>query len=176
MQLIPATDNHRLQKIEQLYQTAFPACERKPFSNMTQRQATGQVDIFALEENGAFHGLAITMKALDLVLLDYFAIADAKRGQGFGHSSLQALIAHYAGKRFFLEIESTREPSPNREQRLRRKSFHLRGGMTELGIEAVVFGVPMELLSCQAKLTAAEYVGVYETVYGAGKAAHIQIL
>ncbi len=176
MQLIPATDQNRLQKIEQLYKTAFPACERKPFSNMTQKQAAGQVDIFALEENGAFHGLAITMKALDLVLLDYFAIDDQKRSQGFGRSSLQTLFAHYTGKRFFLEIESTREPSANREQRLRRKNFYLHSGMTELGIEAVVFGVPMELLSYRAKLTAAEYVGVYETVYGAAKAAHVRIV
>ena len=66
----------RLDEIHALYETAFPAGEKKPFSMIVSGQGTGLVEILSLEENNRFLGLAIMGKAGDRVLLDYFAIAD----------------------------------------------------------------------------------------------------
>ena len=66
----------RLDEVHALYETAFPASEKKPFSMIVSGQGTGLVEILSLEENNRFLGLAIMAKAGDRVLLDYFAIAD----------------------------------------------------------------------------------------------------
>lgn len=176
MQLTNATDPKHIRQIEQLYTAAFPACERKPFSLIRQKQAEGLTDIFALEEKNAFCGLAITMKAGDLVLLDYFAIMEEKRGKGYGKMALQALFSHFTGKRFFLEIESTLSEAENMPQRLKRKQFYLKNQLTELNLYANVFGTDMELLAYQSTLTFDEYIGVYSTVYGQEKAACVKRL
>lgn len=176
MQLIPAADTELLRQVEQLYLRSFPACERKPFPLICQKQAEGLADIFVLKKDGVFCGLAITMKARDLVLLDYFAIAEMRRGMGYGGLALQALFSHFTDKRFFLEIESTFGESGNRQQRLMRKQFYLKNHLTELGLLANVFGTDMELLAYQTSLTFEEYLSVYETVYGPEKAAQVRKL
>ena len=79
----------RLDEVHALYETAFPASEKKPFSMIVSGQGTGLVEILSLEENNRFLGLAIMAKAGDRVLLDYFAIADEVRGHGAGSAALQ---------------------------------------------------------------------------------------
>lgn len=176
MQLIKAFESNQLNRIENLYERAFPKCERKPFALICEKQSSGSVDILYLEEQEHFCGLAITMKDRDLVLLDYFAIAEDKRGMGYGSAALAALYSYYSGKRFFLEIESTKEDAENREQRLQRKSFYLKNGLTELGIEACVFDTNMELLGKEMSLTFNEYLSVYKHVYDLEKAKHVKEL
>ena len=75
----------RLDEVHALYETAFPASEKKPFSMIVSGQGTGLVEILSLEENNRFLGLAIMAKAGDRVLLDYFAIADEVRGPALRH-------------------------------------------------------------------------------------------
>ncbi len=175
MRFIQAESPLQLQQMKALYELAFPSCERKPFSLICEKQKQGTVDILYLEQDDAFCGLAITMKDQDLVLLDYFAIAENRRSAGLGSTALCGLFDYYAGYRFFLEIESTKEESVNKPQRLRRKQFYLKNHMTELGIEANVFGTNMELLVYGAPVTRQEYYAVYENIYGPEKAKHIQI-
>ena len=98
----------RLMEIHALYETAFPAGEKKPFSMIISGQETGLVEILSAEENDTFLGLAIMAKSGDRVLLDYFAIASERRGQGTGSAVLQALKERYQGMRIIIEIESTK--------------------------------------------------------------------
>lgn len=98
----------RLMGIHALYETAFPAGEKKPFSMIISGQETGLVEILSAEENDTFLGLAIMAKSGDRVLLDYFAIASERRGQGTGSAVLQALKERYQGMRIIIEIESTK--------------------------------------------------------------------
>ena len=175
MQLIHATQTHYKQ-IEDLYIKSFPVCERKPFSLILEKQKTGNVDVLILEKNGRFLGLAITMMDKDLVLLDYFAIAEECRGTGYGSAALHALFDFYKGKRFFLEIESTYAEAANIQQRLLRKEFYLKNELTALGIQATVFETNMELLGHNMTLTFEEYQDIYRNIYGAKKAAHVILL
>lgn len=171
----PYRNREELAQIETLYLEAFPASERKPFAIITEKCDSGMVEILYLEQEGAFAGLAITMQDGQYVLLDYFAILKEKRGCGLGGVVLEQLFERYREKQFFLEIEDTREPAENRTQRLRRKRFYLRNGMTELGLRSNVFGVNMELLGHRANLSFEAYRGVYETVYGSEKAARVRL-
>ena len=106
------------------------------------------------------------MNGPDLVLLDYFAIDDSKRGKGYGSKALKLLQERYAGYRFFLEIERTDVEADNIEERKRRKSFYLQNGMTELSVHAVLFGVKMELLGYQCEVNFEEYRNLYVSNYG----------
>lgn len=175
MHFIQASEKTQLDQIEALYEKSFPKSEKKPFSLICEKQAAGMVDILYIQENDDFCGLAITMKNNDLVLLDYFAIAPEKHGMGCGSAALQQLFRYYEEKRFFLEIETTKEEADNMIQRQRRKRFYLKNDMTELGIDVVVFGTNMELLGHNISLTPEEYLNVYQDTYGRNIAKNVQI-
>ena len=166
MKLKKATTLKDWKKIRKLYMSAFPSCERKPLSVIRYKQHKKAADVWVVEDEGEFVGLAITMNGLDLVLLDYFAIDDFKRGKGYGSKALKLLQETYADYRFFLEIERTDVEAENIEERKRRKSFYLQNGMMELKVHAVLFGVEMELLGYQCKVSFEEYRNLYVSNYG----------
>lgn len=153
-------------QIKKLYMTAFPKCERKPLSIIWYKQHKKAADVWMLEEEGEFIGLAITMNGPDLVLLDYFAIDDFKRGKGYGSKAIKRLQEMYKDYRFFLEIERTDVEADNIEDRKRRKTFYLQNDMTELNVHAVLFGVEMELLGYQCNVSFEEYYNLYVSNYG----------
>lgn len=166
MNLKKATTIKDWKKIKKLYMSAFPSCERKPLSVIRYKQHKKAADVWIVEDEGEFIGLAITMNGSDLVLLDYFAMDDSKRGKGHGSKALKLLQDTYADYRFFLEIERTDVEAENIEERKRRKSFYLQNGMTELNVHAVLFGVEMELLAYQCKVSFEEYRNLYVSNYG----------
>lgn len=173
MVIVEAKVDSQFQEIEELYLSAFPECERKPFSLMVQKNETDQVDIWRLEEDGVFCGLVITMNDQDLVLIDYLAIAPEKRGCGCGSKAIELIREVYPDRRVFLEIESTSIPADNQQQRISRKHFYLKNGLKEMGIEAKVFDTEMELLTFEKKLTFEEYWKIYANVYGEEKAKKV---
>lgn len=160
-------------QLYRLYLTAFPAAERKPFSMIRRMYKKGTTDIWCLERDGNFVGLAITINGPDLILLDYFAIVSSCRRQGVGSAALPVLMDYYSDKGFFLEIESTFEDAPNKQQRLRRKAFYLSCGLRELGAMACLFGVNMELLGVRCQLDYTGYKTFYRDNYNRWAADHI---
>lgn len=157
----------RLDEIHALYETAFPAGEKKPFSMIVSGQETGLVEILAVEKDDRFLGLAIMAKAGDRVLLDYFAIADEARGHGIGSAALQALREKYQGMRIIIEIESTK--CVDEEElllRTRRKKFYLRNGFTMLPYYIDLWGTEMEMLSNGMPCPYEEYLDIYTTAFG----------
>lgn len=152
--------------VETLYLAAFPENERKPFQMIREKHRQKVTDVFMIEEEDSFCGFAVTMNGEELVLLDYFAICEEKRGQGLGGKSLRALQEQYCGKRFFLEVESLKVPADNMEERRRRKQFYLNNGMKELGVYAKLFGVEFELLGHECEVSFEDYFSLYDSIYG----------
>ena len=148
-------------KIRMLYRSAFPKEERKPFSMILKMQKAGKTDLWYFTENGRFLGFAATINSPDKVLIDYFTVNEGCRGQGNGTRMLKALIAHYSPKGVFLEIEIPYESSANYAERVRRKAFYLRAGLTEIGTRVELFGVDMELLGVGVSMTYDEYKSFY---------------
>lgn len=166
MQLVKATTKAQLTAIRSLYEEAFPDYEKKPFWMIRLKNRQGKTDVWYLEKDGAFAGLAITMNTKESVLLDYFAIDEKRRSEGIGSEGLKALQAYYTGRKFFLEVESTYDECENAEQRKRRKQFYLRNNMTEMKIMAKVFKTNMEVLGYGCQLDFPTYRSVYENAYG----------
>lgn len=164
--LLHPDDQARKKQIETLYLNAFPKCERKPFYIICQKSREGVTDILSIEEDDQFLGLAITINYEDKVLLDYFAMDDKKRGKGYGSSALKALAQYYEGRRMIIEIETTTQEADNLEERIRRKRFYHKNGITDLGFMADLFGVRMEILSNGTAVTFDEYLELYVETYG----------
>lgn len=152
--------------ISKLYKKAFPLMERKPLWLMRSKYKRGKADAWMIEEDGCFVGFAITMNDGDLVMLDYFAVAEEARGKGHGSACLNWLQEKYKDYRFFLEIESVQVKASNMEQRLGRKAFYERNGMSEAGLYAKVFGVEFECLGHDCKVGFEEYRNLYRSCYG----------
>lgn len=155
-----------LRWVKRTYLESFPKSERKPFGLMKLKAKQGVMELLAVFEKGRPVGLAITVLYRDMVLLDYFAIHRAYRGQNRGSVALALLKERYAGKRLILEIELPDEKAANREERVRRKQFYLKNGMVETGLKVCVFRVPMEVLTDGRPVTYEEYHGIYRETIG----------
>lgn len=156
-----------------VYMEAFPASERKPFSMIVKMWRAGRTDVWCLMEGSGFRGLAITINSPHVVLLDYFAISRECRGKGVGHEALKSLLAHYGDRGVFLEIEDPELPGKDQSLRQRRKAFYLSCGLEELGVKAVLFGVPMEILGTRCSMTFAGYRDFFRAHYNPWVAEHI---
>ena len=153
-------------RLKALYKRAFPREERKPFSIIRRMQRLGKSDIWYFEDDGEFLGLATTINGEREVLIDYFAVAEKKRGLGYGTKMLRMLIERYDPRGVFLEIEIPYEDSKNYAERVRRKKFYLSAGLLEMGTRASLFGVDMELLGVRCQLSFDEYHSFYLENYG----------
>lgn len=165
MNTLERAKNIDILRVYLLYLQAFPAGERKPFSKIVSMAKEGRTDLWIIRRGGRFAGFASTVNSPDLVLLDYFAVCKSLRGQGVGSAALKAILDRYAPGGVLVEIESTRIPSDNRQERENRKRFYVNCGMTPLGTEADLFGVRMELLGCRCMLDFAAYKEFYLKFY-----------
>lgn len=157
-----------------LYGTAFPREERKPFAFMEELARQGKMEMLAVMDGERFVGLAITLLAKEIVILDYFAIAPAVRGRGYGGQALGLLIKRYGGRRLILEIEMEDPRAENALYRVKRKEFYIRNGIKETGIYAHVYHTDLELLSADGRLSFGEYVRAMEVAMGAEHVAKLR--
>lgn len=157
-----------------LYRKAFPLSERKPFAIILKMYRKGKTDIWYFTRDGKFAGLIFTVNGSSHILLDYLAVEEKQRGAGIGSEILQRMHGHYAGKGVFLEIESIHEESDNKAERLRRRQFYLSNGMKSMEVFVWLFGVKMELLGFDCKLSYDEYLAFYRDNYSPWAAEHIQ--
>lgn len=160
--------------IYHLYQKAFPASEKKPFSLIVKMYRKGSSDVWRFTRNGKFAGLIITINGENHILLDYLAVDKAQRGTGIGTQILQLMQKQYSGKGVFLEIESVYEDCENKAERIRRKHFYEKCGMTSMEVFVWLFGVKMELMGFGCCLSYEEYHAFYRDNYNQWAADHIR--
>ncbi|MBR5127838.1 MAG: GNAT family N-acetyltransferase [Roseburia sp.] len=164
--LVKTVSRTQWKAVRNLYESAFPDYEKKPFWLIRLKNWQKRAEVWCIEDDGMFVGIAIMMSAPGLVLLDYFAIDETLRGHGYGSKALKLLQEQYAEEHFFLEIESVYDTCDNVEERKRRKKFYLKNGMTEMRIMVNLFGTNMEVLGHRCKLDYDTYRTVYEYAYG----------
>mgnify|MGYP002516240513 CR=1 FL=1 len=161
-------------RLYRLYREAFPASERKPFAIIARMYRQRKTDLWCVTRDGSFAGMAATINGEDLILLDYFAVVKSLRGQGVGSEAMGLLQEQYRDRGLFVEIESTRSAVPDLHQRQKRKQFYLDAGMKDLGTEANVFGVNMELLGSRCELDYDGYRAFYRDHYSGWAADHLE--
>ena len=173
MELIRPGKISHWRSLYRLYREAFPASERKPVAMILRSYRSGKSDIWCAVENGRFAGMAITINSSETVLLDYLAVCKKSRNNGIGSAILQRLQQRYAGKGVFIEIENPYADCPDHTLRQRRKAFYLRNGFAPMGVMVYLFGVEMELLGINCRLSYAQYHSFYRDNYNHWAAEHI---
>lgn len=111
--------------------TAFPASERFPVFHLLIMNLRKNVHLEAIEDNGAFVGLALIVEGAEVVYLAYLAINPDKRSQGYGSKVLQQLKKRFADKQIVLDIEPVTKKAANYSQRVKRLKFYQQNGFTE---------------------------------------------
>ena len=159
-------------RIRLLYRQAFPRYERKPFAIIRRMFREGRTDVWMAFQQGRFAGMAATINGGDAILLDYFAVQRALRGQGVGSVFLQALLEKYAGKGLFVEIEAADRDDPD-GSKVRRKAFYLRNGLEDMHVVAILFSVRMELLGRGCAFDFDGYRAFYHDHYNPWAAQHV---
>lgn len=157
--------NEDIEKIKIVYNEAFPRSERKPFSMIEKNVANGKMEILSIYDDD-FCGLVISANYFDIVLIDYFAVAEEFRSKGIGSKAIPLIRERYKDKKAFLEIELADEKMTINDQPVRRKKFYLKNGMQCADIRVKLFGVPMEILSFGKKITAEDCKKLYRNLYG----------
>lgn len=161
-------------EVYQLYQKAFPASEKKPFSVIIKKFREGKSHIWRFTRQGKFAGIVITINGENHILIDYLAVDRKQRGTGVGSEILMLMRSQYAGKGVFLEIESIYEECDNKAERIRRKHFYEKCGMESMEVFVWLFGVKMELMGFGCKLSYEHYHDFYLRNYGPWAADHIK--
>ena len=161
-------------QVYHLYQKAFPASEKKPFSVIMKKFREGKTHIWRFVREGKFAGIVITINGGSHILIDYLAVEASQRGTGIGSEILPAMKEHYGDKGVFLEIESVYEECDNREERLRRKHFYEKCGLGSMEVFVWLFGVKMELMSFGCRMSYEQYHAFYRDNYNQWAADHIQ--
>ena len=159
-------------RIRLLYRRAFPRYERKPFRIIRTMHREGRTDVWLAEQDGHFAGLATTINGDGVILLDYLAVHEKRRGKGVGSAMLQGLLSLYEGRGLFVEIEAADQDDPTGEK-ARRKAFYLRNGLSDMRVTVMLFGVRMELLGRGCKMDFDGYRDFYRTYYNAWAAEHV---
>ncbi len=164
----------QMKELKKLYQDAFPASEKKPFWLIRKKKRQGFSEILGLvNEENRLVGEIITIIWRDLLLVDYFAIAEDVRGQGCGARALELMKERYRGKRLLLEIETPDLPCDNSRERVRRKRFYQSCGMESMEYHVGLFGVEMEIMTFQCQVSFEEYHEIFVGVYGKRFAGNI---
>jgi len=170
-------NSERLSEIKNLYIISFPKSERKPFNVILNICKKGYGELFSIENEGEFVGLASMIIYNDIVLLDYFAISPQKQNCGFGSAALELLKKHYCNKCFILEIESTLSYGIDKaelEKRVKRKRFYEKSGFSSMNYLIDLFGVEMEIMTCNFTVSFEEYHNIFTNIFPENIARNIK--
>lgn len=158
------TDSAEMDQVYNLYQSAFPEYERKPFEMVLDGMESGKMKTYSIFYDGRYAGLIFLIPGADVDVLDYLAIHPAMRSHGLGARAL-AWLKEDLSHPFVVEIESTfaRKAVPDD---FRRKDFYLRNGMKDCCLRIELFSVEMELLSSRRPITFNEYYSTMQNYFG----------
>lgn len=135
-----------LEKIKELYESAFPEDERPPFAFMLNESLNG-VRFYAYYDNDEFIGLAYLVEYLNNIYLYFFAIIEKNRNKGYGSKILSSLIDEYKNHNFLLLIEEVNEKYDDYSNRLKRAKFYQDNGLLLSDIIVHEYGVDYQLVS-----------------------------
>lgn len=158
-------EKQEMKWLKHLFVTAFPPEERPPFFIMRWR-ASVNVDWWKIIANNEDAGFFYVVKHENLVYVFFFAVDAHFRGKHIGTEALKMLIKRYYGKILFLAIEQIDEDAPNLQERINRKNFYLRCGLTEMHKKVKEASVLYELLGIGGTINNADYQALIKNWLG----------
>ena len=155
------------EQITNLYNEAFPQCEKLSLDFLFERAEEGKAAFYAVFDDNIFIGLIYVILMKKLVCLYYFAVIKNKRNCGYGKKILDLLRKTYFDREIVLLIENTADAAANNyKQRMRRLHFYKENGYKQLHINVNEAGVDYELLGTKKTITQEAYMLVLKHYFG----------
>ena len=161
-------------QIEMLYRKHlkrdFSRDERKPLFIMKNSWEKNEYECYGLFDGDKTAGYAFFVRIGGDCLLDYFAIAEDRRGEGLGSLFLGQLAECMQGVSCVVcEVENPEasENEDDRKRRERRLRFYIRNGFRETPLTSVLYGVDYRILEFPADRvhTCEELRRIYTELY-----------
>jgi ribosomal protein S18 acetylase RimI-like enzyme len=118
----------RLTALIALYEASIPERERKPVAAVAAMTRSPVHRVLVACDDDAVIGFLLLYVGAGLALLEYLATAEHVRGQGLGGFLYRQARAAAGARPLIVEVESDREPGPDRALRARRIAFYRRLG------------------------------------------------
>lgn len=150
----------------------FPGNEVKPLINIKNMWEIGGYEAYAWYEGEELIGYAFMCGCPDgdCILLDYLAILDEHRAEGYG-SKILLELKNVAQNKKALVIETenldTAASQAEVDERIRRDRFYTGNGVVKSGLTATVYDADYRVwyLPIAESLTDAELMRVYDDIY-----------
>ncbi|MCR4622239.1 MAG: GNAT family N-acetyltransferase [Clostridiales bacterium] len=159
-------DRSSLQAHRRLYLSAFPRCERFPWSMLRHRAEKGSSELLTLDNDGENVGFAYVITDDRLAYLFFFAVREDCRGMGLGTETIKLLLKRYNGKRFFIALESLEKTAPNYDERVRRHNFYLSCGLVDLPFRIQEASMIYSAMGAGCEIRPAEYISLMDSFFG----------
>ncbi len=143
------TDSELTETYRQQMKRDFPPNELKPLRMIRDAVKRGIYACTGMFAGDEMAGYAFLLRSGSVLLLDYFAVGAARRGQGIGSRFLRQLRDNLQqDERILIESENPdfAQDDAERAVRTRRLHFYERNGCTDTGRTALVFGAEYRLL------------------------------
>lgn len=149
--------------------THFPPDEMKPFRLIEQTMEQGAYFPYGYYENDRLIGYAFILGSGKERLLDYFAVLEQYRREGYGSQILKQLKdALEEEKTLLIELEQPDHEDPEmRQLQFRRIAFYVRNGATGAGATERLTGCTYRLFTLGKPLYGEKAVKAMKEIYGA---------
>lgn len=149
--------------------THFPPNEMKSFRLMEQAMEQGVYFPYGYYENDRLIGYAFVMKNGNTLLLDYFAVLEQYRREGYGSIILKQLEGSLGEEETLLiELEQPDHEEPEiRQLQFRRIAFYVRNGAKGAGATEMLTGCTYRLFTLGKPLYGEKAVEAMRRLYGA---------
>ena len=163
MQLESVSFRHISDKaaLKKLYQTAFPQEERMPWWVLKVLSCRKDMGIFGFYEGNTLRGFTAMAAGERALLVLFFAVPEACRGQGWGSRVLSLLKQRYPGRQIVLNVELLDPAAKNYAQRLQRLRFYKRNGFFDTGYDVDEVGGTFRVLSTEEILDVPAYLQAF---------------
>ena len=119
-----------------IYLAAHPVSERKPVTLLSRMAQRPDYLFLTVNLDDEVVGFSIVnlFPHLDASYLEYFAVAELRRGQGIGQFLFQQIVAmrEVEGRSMIVEVDSDKRPSSLQRDNTRRKRFYRNLGCKEV--------------------------------------------
>ena len=125
---INSNDKDNLDKIKNLYFSAFPKNELLDFEDLIYSRIFKGNKIIAFYDENIFVGFAIILTKFHICNILYIAVESELRGKGYGTLALKNIIKYCQTNRIIVDVEDPDKNESKREERLKRIGFYSKAG------------------------------------------------
>ncbi len=136
---------------EQYMTKDFPKNELKPLSSIERMYQLNRYKGFVMLEDGEIKAYWMLLQDMEnrAYLLDYLAVIEGKRGQGYGSMALKGILDSVKSDEIIvIEAENPKKAESSKERKIqeRRLDFYRRNGVTFTNLASVVYEAPYVIM------------------------------